>query len=256
MSDGRSGNGSGVAGTVQRRFWSNPRAAAVVWRSSPSRLDFDSMHLRRTGAPRCAATAMHRHVDPATLAALMPESQLPPVRTRRRRVGPHRRRRRQCHRRGDRRGTRLHDHGTGCVRSGRRRIRNHLDARVPPVTIDGYVEMPGRGLPATDSARVSSTFPWNTAEASPPRSGTGPSGTPGARGRPRPGFGSLRPGPVADLVEPAYELARDGFPLSQDLRATTSVTATKSSSAGRSRAGRHCIREAAHSSTGRARAGR
>ena len=84
-----------------------------------------------------------------------------------------------------------------------------------PVTIDGYVEMPGRGLPSDRFGRGVFDVTMEYGGGITTTVGHGSVGTPGALaalGLASTRFGSV-PWPI--LVEPAYELARDGFPLSQ-----------------------------------------
>jgi gamma-glutamyltranspeptidase/glutathione hydrolase len=84
-----------------------------------------------------------------------------------------------------------------------------------PVTIDGYVEMPGRGLPRDRFGKGVFDVTMEYGGGITTTIGHGSVGTPGALaalGLASARFGRI-PWPV--LVEPAYELARDGFPLSQ-----------------------------------------
>lgn len=84
-----------------------------------------------------------------------------------------------------------------------------------PVTIDGYVEMPGRGLPADRFGKGVFDVTMEYGGGITTTVGHGSVGTPGALaalGMASARFGSL---PWATVVEPAYELSRDGFPISQ-----------------------------------------
>jgi len=83
------------------------------------------------------------------------------------------------------------------------------------VTIDGYVEMPGRGLPRDRFGRGVFDVTMEYGGGITTTIGHGSIGTPGALAAL--GLASARYGriPWPLLVEPAYELARDGFPLSQ-----------------------------------------
>ena len=84
-----------------------------------------------------------------------------------------------------------------------------------PVTIDGYVEMPGRGLPRDRFGRGVFDVTMEYGGGITTTIGHGSVGTPGALAAL--GLASARYGrlPWPLLVEPAFELARDGFPLSQ-----------------------------------------
>ena len=84
-----------------------------------------------------------------------------------------------------------------------------------PVTIDGYVEMPGRGLPRSRFGKGVFDVTMAYGGGITTTIGHGSVGTPGALAAL--GLASARFGriPWPLLVEPAYELARDGFPLSQ-----------------------------------------
>jgi gamma-glutamyltranspeptidase/glutathione hydrolase len=84
-----------------------------------------------------------------------------------------------------------------------------------PVTIDGYVEMPGRGLPRERFGTGVFDVTMEYGGGITTTIGHGSIGTPGALAAL--GLASARYGrmPWPLLVEPAYELARDGFPLSQ-----------------------------------------
>lgn len=84
-----------------------------------------------------------------------------------------------------------------------------------PVTIDGYVEMPGRGLPSERFGKGVFDVTMEYGGGITTTIGHGSVGTPGALAAL--GLASARYGriPWPLLVEPAYELARDGFPLSQ-----------------------------------------
>jgi gamma-glutamyltranspeptidase/glutathione hydrolase len=84
-----------------------------------------------------------------------------------------------------------------------------------PVTIDGYVEMPGRGLPQDRFGRGVFDVTMEYGGGITTTIGYGSVGTPGALAAL--GLASARYGriPWPLLVEPAYEIARDGFPLSQ-----------------------------------------
>ncbi len=83
------------------------------------------------------------------------------------------------------------------------------------VTIDGYVEMPGRGLPRERFGKGVFDVTMEYGGGVTTTVGHGSVGTPGALAAL--GMASARYGrlPWPLLVEPAYELARDGFPLSQ-----------------------------------------
>lgn len=84
-----------------------------------------------------------------------------------------------------------------------------------PVTIDGYIEMPGRGLPRDRFGGGAFDVTMAYGGGITTTIGHGSVGTPGALAAL--GLASARYGriPWPLLVEPAYELARDGFPLSQ-----------------------------------------
>lgn len=84
-----------------------------------------------------------------------------------------------------------------------------------PVTIDGYVEMPGRGLPTERFGQGVFDVTMEYGGGITTTIGHGSVGTPGALAAL--GLASARYGriPWPILVEPAYELARDGFALSQ-----------------------------------------
>lgn len=84
-----------------------------------------------------------------------------------------------------------------------------------PVTIDGYVEMPGRGLPADRFGKGAFDVTMEYGGGVTTTIGHGTVGTPGALAAL--GLASARYGrlPWPVVVEPAYELARNGFPLSQ-----------------------------------------
>ena len=84
-----------------------------------------------------------------------------------------------------------------------------------PVTIDGYIEMPGRGLPRDRFGKGAFDVTMAYGGGITTTIGHGSVGTPGALAAL--GLASARYGriPWPLLVEPAYELARDGFPLSQ-----------------------------------------
>ena len=84
-----------------------------------------------------------------------------------------------------------------------------------PVTIDGYIEMPGRGLPRDRFGQGAFDVTMAYGGGITTTIGHGSVGTPGALAAL--GLASARYGriPWPLLVEPAYELARDGFPLSQ-----------------------------------------
>ena len=84
-----------------------------------------------------------------------------------------------------------------------------------PVTIDGYVEMPGRGLSRERFGKGVFDVTMEYGGGLTTTIGHGSVGTPGALAAL--GLASVRYGriPWPLLVEPAYELARDGFPLSQ-----------------------------------------
>ena len=84
-----------------------------------------------------------------------------------------------------------------------------------PVTIDGYVEMPGRGLPKERFGQGVFDVTMEYGGGITTTIGHGSVGTPGALAAL--GLASARYGliPWPLLVEPAYEIARDGFPLSQ-----------------------------------------
>ncbi len=86
---------------------------------------------------------------------------------------------------------------------------------VPPVTIDGYVEMPGRGLGRDRFGKGVFDVSMEYGGGLTTTIGHGSVGTPGAVAAL--GLASARYGrvPWQIVVEPAYELARDGFPLSQ-----------------------------------------
>ena len=84
-----------------------------------------------------------------------------------------------------------------------------------PATIDGYVEMPGRGLPRDRFGKGVFDVSMEYGGGITTTIGHGSVGTPGALAAL--GLASARYGriPWPLLVEPAYELARDGCPLSQ-----------------------------------------
>jgi gamma-glutamyltranspeptidase/glutathione hydrolase len=84
-----------------------------------------------------------------------------------------------------------------------------------PVTIDGYIEMPGRGLPRDRFGEGAFDVTMAYGGGITTTIGHGSVGTPGALAAL--GLASARYGriPWPLLVEPAYELARDGFPMSQ-----------------------------------------
>lgn len=84
-----------------------------------------------------------------------------------------------------------------------------------PLTVDGYVEMPGRGLPRERFGGGRRDIYLEYGGGVSMTVGHGSVATPGvvaAFGLASERFGSL---PWRELVEPAYESARDGFPLPQ-----------------------------------------
>jgi len=88
----------------------------------------------------------------------------------------------------------------------------------PPVTIDGYVEMPGRGLPSQRLGGGVREVHVEYGGGLDTTVGYGSIGTPGALaglGLASASYGRL---PWARLVEPAYEWAHVGFPLSRTSR--------------------------------------